>query len=130
MRDLQHKILLILVIITIIAEVASIIFWTVNPTIPLGKARVTLAVDFRIAIANAAVFVGLNFAAFVWILRRNKTGHLFLIAISIINRVISDPIFIGGAHLVFITWTVFLVIFASLDYRTLNKRKQLNQTPF
>jgi hypothetical protein len=123
MRDLQHKILLILVIITIIAEVASIIFWTVNPTIPLGKARVTLAVDFRIAIASAAVFAVLNFAAFILILQRNKTGPLLLIAISIINRVLSDPIFIGGAHIVFITWTVLLVIFAYLDYRRMSKQK-------
>ena len=123
MRDLQHKILLILVTITIIAEVASIVFWTVNPTIPLGKARITLAVDFRIAVANAVVFVALNLMAFLWIVRRNKTGPLFLIAISIINRVISDPIFIGGAHIVFITWTVLLVIFSYLDYRKISKQE-------
>jgi hypothetical protein len=123
MRDLQHKILLFLVAITIIAEVASIIFWIVNPTIPLGKARVTLAVDFRIAVANAVVLAALNLMAFLWIVRRNKTGPLFLIAISIINRVISDPIFIGGAHIVFITWTVLLVIFAYLDYRKISKQE-------
>ena len=121
MRDLQHKILLVLVAITIVAEVASIIFWIVNPTIPIGKARVTLAVDFRIAVTNAAVFAVLNLAAFRWILRRNKKGPLFLITISIINRVISDPLFIGGAHMVFITWTILLVIFALLDYRKLSK---------
>jgi hypothetical protein len=121
MRDLQHKILLALVAITIVAEVASIIFWTVNPTIPIGKARVTLAVDFRIAVANAAVFAVLNLTAFIWIFRRNKKGPLFLIAISIINRVISDPLFIGGAHILFITWTVLLVIFALLNYRKLSK---------
>jgi hypothetical protein len=123
MRDLQHKILLILVAITIIAEVASIIFWIVNPTIPLGKARVTLAVDFRIAVATAVVLVALNLLAFLWIVRRNKTVPLFLIAISIINRVISHPIFIGGAHIVFITWTVLLVLFAYLDYRKISKQE-------
>jgi len=121
MRDLQHKILLALVAITIVAEVASIIFWTVNPTILIGKARVTLAVDFRIAVANAAVLAVLNFAAFIWIFRRNKKGPLFLIVISIINRVISDMLFIGGAHIVFITWTVLLVIFAILEFRKLSK---------
>ena len=122
MKDLQHKILLGLVAITIIAEIASIIFWIVNPTIPLGKARVTLAVDFRIAVANAAVFVALNLLAFVLIFRRNRKGPLFLIVISIINRAISEPLFIGGAHLLFITWTVLLVIFAILDYRKLIKQ--------
>ena len=64
MRDLQHKILLILVAITIIAEVVSIIFWIVNPTIPLGKAHVTLAVDFRITVSNSAVLAVLNLIAF------------------------------------------------------------------
>jgi hypothetical protein len=121
MKDLRHKILLILVAITVVAEVASIIFWIVNPTILIGKARVTLAVDFRIAVANAAVFAVLNLAAFRWIFRRNKKGSLFLIAVSIVNRMISDPLFIGGAHIVFITWTILLVIFALLDYRKLSK---------
>ena len=122
MRDLQHKILLILTAITIVAEIGSIILWTVNPRIPLGQARVTLAVDYRIAVADAAVFAILNFAAFVWILRRNKIGPIFLIAISIINRVVSFSLFIGGAHFFFITWTVLLVIFAYLDYRKLSKQ--------
>ena len=121
MRDLQHKILLVLVAITIFAEVASIIFWTINPTLLIGKARVTLAVDFRIAVINAAVFAVLNLVAFIWIFRRNKKGPLFLMAISIVNRVISDLLFIGGAHIVFITWTILLVIFALLDYRKLSK---------
>jgi hypothetical protein len=121
MKDLQHKILLALVAVTIVAEVASIVFWTINPTIPMGKARVTLAVDYRIAVANAAVFAALNSAALLLIFRRNRAGSLFLVAISIINRIISDPLFIGGAHLLFISWTVLLVIFAILEYRKLTK---------
>lgn len=122
MQDLKHKILLALTALTIIAEVASIILWTVNPTIPLGQARITLAVDYTIAVANAAVFAVLNLVAFVWIKRRNPNGTLFLITISIINRLISHPIFIGGAHFVFITWTLLLIIFAYLDYRKLSKQ--------
>jgi hypothetical protein len=54
---------------------------------------------------------------------KNKIGPLSLFTISIINRVISDPIFIGGAHGIFITWTAILVIFAYLDYRKLSKQK-------
>jgi heme/copper-type cytochrome/quinol oxidase subunit 4 len=123
MQDLKHKILLALTALTIIAEIASIILWTANPTIPLGQARITLAVDYTIAVANAAVFAVLNLVAFMWIKRRNKNGPLFLITISIINRLISHPIFIGGAHLVFITWTLLLIIFAYLDYRKLSKQK-------
>jgi hypothetical protein len=122
MKDLQHKILLFLVAITIIGEVVSIILWIRNG--PMGGepyARFSLAVDYTIAVVNAAVFSILNLIALIWIVRRNRSGPLFLIAISIINRAISDPIFIGGAHGIFITWTVILVIFAYLDYRKLAK---------
>ena len=123
MQDLKHKILLVLAALTIIGEVASVILWTINPTIPSGQSiRFTLAVDYTIAVADAAVFAVLNLVALVWIIRRNKMGPVFLIVISIINRVISHPIFIGGAHLIFITWTVLLITFAYLDYRKLLKQ--------
>jgi hypothetical protein len=123
-QDLKHKILLALTALTIIGEVASIILWTVNPTIPSGqKIRFTLAVDYTIAVANAAVFAFLNIVALAWIVRRTKKGPLFLVAISIINRAISHPIFIGGVHGIFITWTAVLAIFAYLEYRKLSKQR-------
>ena len=115
MQNLTHKVLLVLTSITIMAEVASIIFWAVNPIIPLGQARSTLAIDYKIAIASAAAFAVLNLIALIWILRRKKIGPIFLIATSIINRILSDFYFIGGAHFIFITWTIVLVIFAYLD---------------
>jgi hypothetical protein len=123
MQNLAHKVLIALTSITIIAEVASIIFWTVNPSIPLGQARSTLAIDYTIAVASAAVFAVLNSIALIWICKRNKIAPIFLIGVSIINRVISGFFFIGGAHFVFITWTIVLVIFAYLDYRKLTKQK-------
>jgi hypothetical protein len=124
MQDLKHKILLALTAITIIGEIASIILWTTNrPIAGEPYARFSLAVDYTIAVANAAVFSILNLVAFIWIFRRNKTGPIFLITISIINRVISHPIFIGGVHGIFITWTAILVIFAYLEYRKLAKHK-------
>jgi hypothetical protein len=123
MQDLRHKILLALVALTIIGEVSSIILWVVNPALAANpSARFTLAVDYTIAVASAAVFAVLNFIAFIWILRRNKFGSLFLIAISIINRVVSHSIFIGGAHLIFVTWTILLIVFAYLDYRKLSNQ--------
>lgn len=123
MQDLKHKILLILVALTIIGEIASIILWTTNrPLAGESEARFSLAVDYRIAIASAAVFAILNIVSFSWIKRRNKMGLVFLIIISIINRLISEPIFIGGIHGIFLTWTVILVIFAYLDYRELSKQ--------
>ena len=126
MQDIRHKILLILTAITIIGEVAAIILWITNsPFSGEPYARFSLAVDYRIAIANVAVFAVLNLIALVWIIRRNKIGSIFFIAISIINRVISDFIFIGGAHGIFITWTVLLVIFAYVEYRGLSKFETL-----
>jgi len=123
MEDLTHKILVVLTALTIIGEIASIALWIVNP--PLGanpNARFTLAVDYTIAVTNAALFVVLNLIALVWVIRRNKMGPIFLIGISIINRIVSHPIFIGGAHLIFISWTVLLIIFAYLDHRKLSKQ--------
>jgi hypothetical protein len=97
MQDIRHKILLALIALTIIGEVASIILWTANPIIPNEEnIRYTLTVDYTIAVGNAAVFAALNLVALIWIIRRNKMGPLFLIAISIINRLISEPIFAGA----------------------------------
>jgi len=122
MRNLQHKTLLILTAITIVAEIASIILWTTNrPIAGEPYARFSLAVDYTIAVADAAVFAVLNLIALVLIFRRNKMGPIFLIVISIVNRAISQPIFIGGVHGIFLTWTAILVIFAYLDYRKLSK---------
>jgi hypothetical protein len=121
MRDLKHKILLILIAVTIIGEVASILLWITNRPLPNESSpRFTLAVDYLIAVVNAAVFAALNLVAFIWIARRNKIGAPILITISIINRAISYPLFIGGAHAVFITWTVILVTFAYTEYRSLS----------
>ena len=75
MQDFKHKILLVLVALTIIGEIASIILWITNR--PMGGepyARFSLAVDYTIAVANAAVFAILNSIAFVLIIRRNKIG--------------------------------------------------------
>jgi hypothetical protein len=121
MRDLRRKILLILTAITIIGEIASIILWTTNR--PIGGepyARFTLAVDYRIAVADAAVFAALNIVALIWIIKRNKNGALLLITNAILNRIISYPLFIGGAHGIFITFTTILVIFAYVEYRGLS----------
>jgi hypothetical protein len=126
MQYLKHKILLVLVALTIVGEVASIILWTANPITPSGEnIRFTLTVDYRIAVASAAVFGALNLVALLLIIRKNKIGPLLLIAFSIINRLISEPIFVGGIHLIFVTWTAQLVIFAYLEYRGLSNRGTL-----
>jgi hypothetical protein len=121
MRDIRHKILLILTALTIIGEIASIILWTTNR--PIGGepyARFSLAADYTIAVADAAVFAAINIIAFALIFKHNKTGALLLIVASILNRIISYPLFIGGVHGIFITFTTILVIFAYVEYRGLS----------
>jgi hypothetical protein len=122
MRDIRHKILLALCAITIIGEIASIILWTTNR--PVGGepyARFSLAADYTLAVADAAVFAAINIIAFALLFKRNKTGALLLIVASILNRIISYPLFIGGVHGIFITFTAILVIFAYVEYRGLSK---------
>jgi hypothetical protein len=127
MQNTTHKILIALTAITIIAEVGSIILWTANPRIAIGQARVTLAVDWTISVASAAIFAFLNSTALFWILKNNKIGPIFLIAISVINRAISHFFFIGGAHLVFITWTIVIVTFAYLDFIKISSKNYLEK---
>ena len=117
----HHKLLLILISIAIIGEIFSIVLWIVNPLIFQGmhEARFTLAVDYEIAVLNAAIMVALNLFAFFGIVKRKKWGPLVLIASSIGNRMVSHPIFIGGTHLVFISWTIILVVFSFIEYNQL-----------
>ena len=122
MHDLKHKILLVLLILTIIGEVVSVILWTVNPSVGNQQSvRFTLAVDYTIAVVNAAIMVALNLVALFLIRKRNKWGPIFLIIISIANRAASHPIFIGGTHLIFLTWTIILVIFSYFEYQNIIK---------
>ena len=121
MQDITHKFLLILVILTIVGELASIVLWIVNPSGFGGEptTRFSLAVDWEFAVANAIFMVFLNLIALYGIFRRFKWGPLFLIAISIGNRLFSQFLFVGGIHLMFVTVTVLLVFSAYAEYQGL-----------
>jgi len=113
-EGITHKILQLLVILTIIGEVFSIILWTAIP-----ETRISL-IDLQLGIINAAIMIPLNLVALFGIIKGKKWGSLFFIAISIGNRLWSQPLFIGGIHLIFVTWTALLVIFAFSEYKGLN----------
>lgn len=113
-RGIKHKILLLIVALTIIGEVFSIILWTAIP-----NTRISL-IDLQLGIINAAIMIPLNLVALFGIIKGKKWGPLFLIAISIGNRLWSQPLFIGGIHLIFVTWTALLVIFAYNQYKELS----------
>ena len=110
----KHKILLLLVALTIIGEVLSIILWTT------GLGTDVSIIDLQLGIVNAAIMIPLNLIALLGIIKGKKWGSLFLIAISIGNRLWSQLLFIGGIHLIFVTWTALLVIFAFSEYKGLS----------
>lgn len=123
MKKATYKVLLAITSLTIIGEIASIILWALNPTLPSGLTmRFSLAVDYTIAVGNAAIMIIFNSLSLFLIKRKNKKGCLLLILISIINRVVSHFIFIGGAHLFGVAWTAVLILFAYLEYKRLSVR--------
>ena len=110
----KHKIFLILIAMTIIGEVLSIIMWTALP-----QSRITI-LDVQLGIINAAIMIPLNLFALFWIIKGKRWAPLYFIAISIGNRLWSQPLFDGGIHMIFVTWTSLLLVFAYNEYRGLS----------
>jgi len=118
-KGVKHKILLFLIALTTIGEIASIIIWTAAPL-----QRFTV-LNYELGIMNAAIMIPLNLIALVGIVKGKKWAPLYFIAISIGNRLLSQPLFHGGIHLIFVTWTAQLVIFAYNEYRSLSNYETL-----
>lgn len=114
-EGIKHKILLILIALTIIGEALSIILWSTG----LPEFSDTI-LDVQLGILNAAIFIPLNIIALFGILKRKKWAPLYFIAISIVNRLFSQLLFDGGIHMIFVTWTFILVVFAYNEYRGLS----------
>ena len=114
-EGIKHKILLILIAITIIGEVLAIILWTTG----LPELRDTI-LDVQLGIINAAIMIPLNLIALFGIIKGKKWAPLYFIAISIGNRLWSQSLFDGGIHMIFVTWTALLVIFPYNEYRGLS----------
>ena len=100
--------------LTIIGEGLSIVLWTT------GLGTDVSIIDLQLGIVNAAIMIPLNLVALFGIIKGKKWGSLFLIVISIGNRLVSQFLFIGGIHLIFVTWTALLVIFAFSEYKELS----------
>jgi len=113
-EGVKHKILLILIALTIIGEVLSILIWTFQP-----EQRFTV-LSYELGVINAAVMIPLNLLALYWIVKGKNWAPLYFIAISIGNRLWSQPLFDGGIHMIFVTWTSLLVIFSYNEYRGLS----------
>ncbi len=122
MQGLTHKILLVLLALTIVGEVASISFWVLNPVLFFGPARDSLAVDWTVAVANGAVWVTLNVVALALTLKRKRIGPLMVVVVAVLNRAFSLPVFGQGINEL-IAGTVLLVIFGAVDFWRLSKQK-------
>jgi hypothetical protein len=73
-----------------------------------------------LGIINAAIMIPLNLLALFWIFKGKRWAPLYFIAISIGNRLWSQPLFDGGIHMIFVTWTGLLIIFAYNEYKGLS----------
>ena len=114
-----HLILMVLVTLAIIGGLASIITWYTQPDM-----RMTLVVDYNEAIIAAAVVAVLNIVALISLKMKMKWGPLLVIAITIPNRILGFFHFeVAAGQVLFIGWTVILIIFALLDYRQLTKKE-------
>jgi hypothetical protein len=113
-QGVKHKILLILIGMTIVGEILLIIMWMALPA-----SRDTI-LDVQLGIINAAIMIPLNLIGLFGIVKGKKWAPLYFIVISIGNRLWSQPLFAGGIHMIFVTWTSLLVIFSYNEYRGLS----------
>jgi hypothetical protein len=110
---------MILVTLSIIGGVASIIIWYTQPDM-----RMTLVVDYNEAIIAAAVVAVLNIVAIISLKMKIKWGPILVIAITIPNRILGFFHFeVSVGQVIFIAWSVILVVFALLDYKQLTKKQ-------
>jgi hypothetical protein len=114
-EGIKHKILLILITLTIIGEALSIIMWTLQPELQLIS-----LLNYELGVISAGVMIVLNLFALYWIIKGKTWAPLYFIALSIGNRLWSQTHFDGGVHMIFVTWTSLLVIFAFNEYRGLS----------
>ena len=113
-EGIKHKILLILITLIIVGELLSILMWTLLPEL-----RFTV-LSYELGVINAGVMIILNGFALYWIIKRISWAPLYFITISIGNRLVSQTLFDGGIHMIFVTITSVLVIFAYNEYRGLS----------
>ena len=113
-----HLILMALVTLTIIGGLASIIIWYTQPDM-----RMTLVVDYNEAIIVAAIVAVLTIIALIGIRKKMKWGPLLIIVITVSNRIIGFFHFeVAVGQIIFIGWSVILIVFAILDYMQLTKK--------
>ncbi|MGO8805829.1 MAG: hypothetical protein ACLQO7_04395 [Candidatus Bathyarchaeia archaeon] len=74
---------------------------------------------------DAVAAIPLNLLALFWIVKRKSWGPILLIIISVGNRLLSQFMFIGGIHLIFVTWMALLLVFAYVELRGLSNVETL-----
>jgi hypothetical protein len=110
---------MILVTLSIIGGLASILIWYTQPDM-----RMTLVVDYNEAIIAAAIVAVLNIVALISLKMKMKWGPILVIAITIPNRILGFFHFeVSAGQVIFIVWSVILVVFALLAYKQLTKRQ-------
>ena len=118
-EEKYHKILATLVLVQIIASLASIVIWYTQPDM-----RMTLVVPFMDASIAAAVVAVLAIVAFLGIRMHSKWAPVLVIAITISSRIVGLMHFeLSIAQAVFAVWSVVLIVFSILNYLETTKKE-------
>ena len=113
---------MVLVPLAIIGALASIGIWYTQP-----DKRNTLVVDYNDAIISTAVVAVLNIVALVSLNTKVKWRPLIVITITIPNRILGFFHFeVATGQVLFVAWSVILIIFALLDYMQSTKKDRSN----
>jgi hypothetical protein len=117
--DKVHLVLMVLVTLAIIGGFASVVIWYIMPDL-----RMTLLVDYTLAGNVAGIVAFVNLIALIGIKMKEKWGPLLIIVVVIPNRILGFLFFeVNAGQIVFIVWSVILILFAWFDYKQLPKKE-------
>jgi|GEM_PF-4664377 hypothetical protein len=135
---LIHKLLIVFVALNIIGEVGNVIAWWAAPSMQISlnggelngvtspPSILSSAVGSQNALIIGSVLLLAVAAAYVYTLvglrKKQQNAPLQVIAISVVNRILSLVIFaISAAFVFWAVWTVILVVVSYLDWQKMKK---------
>lgn len=135
---LIHKLLIIFVAINILGEVGNVVAWWAVPSMQISlnggelngvtspPSILSSAVGSQNALIIGSVILIAVAAAYAYTLiglrKKQQKAPLMVIAISVVNRLLTLIIFaISAAFVFWAVWTVILVVVSYLDWQKLKK---------
>lgn len=135
---LIHKLLILFVAINILGEVGNVVAWWAVPSMQISlnggelngvvspPSILSSAVGSQNALIIGSVILIAVAAAYAYTLiglrKKQQKAPLMVIAISVVNRLLTLIIFaISAAFVFWAVWTVILVVVSYLDWQKLKK---------